>query len=389
MRISLTSLVLAIACQATAAAAGLYQEPLRPQFHFTPPQQWMNDPNGMVYDHGEYHLFYQYNPYANHWGPMHWGHAVSPDMVHWQNLPIALYPDRLGAIFSGSAVLDAANTSGFGTKSRPALVAMYTYHDHLAENLGANGYQSQGLAWSVDGGRNWTKFPGNPVLKNSGVRDFRDPKVFWHAASHRWVVALAVGDHIAFYSSQNLKTWVHESDFGAGQGAHGGVWECPDLIETRVEGTATARYVLLVSINPGGPNGGSATQFFVGNFDGHRFTPEASDDQAQPAAPRWIDYGTDDYAGSTWSGAARGDARVRFIGWMSNWQYANKVPTERWRSAMTLPRELKLVQSIRGLEVHSSPVAPYDKITLGSSADISLEGAHLYELKSIWGPTRP
>jgi fructan beta-fructosidase len=278
-------------------------------------------------------------------------------MVHWQQLPIALYPDRLGTIFSGSAVVDAGNTTGFGTRGRPPLVAMYTYHDHLRENLGLRGFQSQGIAYSLDHGRNWTKYAGNPVLSDPTVRDFRDPKLFWHAATHRWIVVLAVADHIAFYSSPDLKHWTHESDFGQQWGSHQGVWECPDLIDMPVAGATARRQVLLVSIAKGGPNGGSATQYFIGQFDGHRFTLDADQPARLQASPLWLDYGTDDYAGSTWSGAAAGDDRVRFLGWMSNWQYATQVPTERWRSAMTLPRELRLVSSVRGLELHSLPVA--------------------------------
>jgi len=341
--------------QAAHAEGDLYREPLRPQFHFSPPQQWMNDPNGLVYAAGKYHLFYQYNPYSNKWGPMHWGHATSPDLVHWKNLPIALFPDRLGAIFSGSAVVDVGNTTGFGSHAKPPLVAMFTYHDHLAEHMGGTGYQSQGLAYSLDGGTDWTKFAGNPVLKRPDIKDFRDPKVFWYAASRRWVVALATGDHIGFYSSRDLKKWVHESDFGATLGAHGGVWECPDLIEMKVEGSTELKYALLVSINPGAPNGGSATQYFIGGFDGHRFVPDPMPEGRLAADARWIDYGTDDYAGSTWSGGPPGDQRVMFIGWMNNWTYGNEVPTTRWRSAMTLPRELRMVRTPLGLELRSDP----------------------------------
>jgi fructan beta-fructosidase len=347
------------AAAATAVAAGeaLYQEPFRPQFHFSPPTQWMNDPNGMVYDHGEFHLFYQYNPDSNKWGPMHWGHAVSRDLLHWEHLPIALYPDRLGTIFSGSAVVDATNTTGFGTRAQPALVAMYTYHDHLGESLGHTGYQSQGIAFSLDHGRSWRKYSGNPVLTNPAARDFRDPKLFWHAPTRRWIATLAAGDHVAIYSSRDLKRWRHESDFGRDQGAHGGVWECPDLLAMRVDGTTRSRYVLLVSIGKGGPNGGSATQYFVGDFDGHSFAADAPGADLPATVPRWLDYGTDDYAGSTWSGGAPGDPRQLFIGWMSNWQYATAVPTQRWRSAMTLPRELRLVDDGRGLELRSRPIA--------------------------------
>ena len=320
----------------------------------------MNDPNGMVYFDGEYHLFYQYNPYANVWGPMHWGHAVSPDLVHWDNLPIALFPDRHGTIFSGSAVVDRDDTTGFGTKESPPLVAMFTYHDHLAEKLGRTDFQTQGIAYSTNRGRDWTKYAGNPVIPNPGSRDFRDPKLIWYAPTHSWIVTLAVHDHVAFYSSPDLKTWTHESDFGRDLGAHGGTWECPDLLDMpdAAAGGADAgthRAVLLVSINPGGPNGGSATQYFIGRFDGHRFSAEPQ--RPGDATAHWLDYGTDDYAGSTWSGGKGGDERQLFLGWMSNWQYGNAVPTTRWRSAMTIPRELRLVAGARGPELHSIPVA--------------------------------
>jgi fructan beta-fructosidase len=340
---------------AHAAAPPQYDEPWRPQFHFSPPQKWMNDPNGMVYLHGEYHLFYQYNPYATVWGPMHWGHAVTGDLVHWDNLPIALFPDAHGTIFSGSAVDDAGNTSGFGSPNHPPLVAIFTYDNHFDEYRGEPESQRQGLAYSVDRGRSWTKYAGNPVLADPASRDFRDPKVFWYAAGREWIMTLAVHDHVAFYSSKDLKEWTHESDFGKDAGAHGGVWECPDLIEMPVAGSGERKAVLLVSINPGGPNGGSATQYFVGRFDGHQFTPDAAPAGVNSAA--WIDYGTDDYAGSTWSGNKPGDERELYLGWMSNWQYANQVPTQRWRSAMTLPRELRLVSTPGGLELHSTPVA--------------------------------
>jgi fructan beta-fructosidase len=354
-RVFLSLILMSYTC-VTLAAVPVYDEPWRPQVHFSPPQQWMNDPNGMVYFGGEYHLFYQYNPYANVWGPMHWGHAVSGDLVHWEHLPIALFPDVHGTIFSGSAVVDVGNTSNLGSRNHPPLVAIFTYHDHLAEHLGRQDFQTQGMAYSLDRGRTWTKYAGNPVLANPGSRDFRDPKVFWDSARKKWVMTLAVHDHVAFYSSKDLKSWTYESDFGKDAGAHGGVWECPDLIEMSVAGSGERKTVLLVSLNPGGPNGGSATQYFVGQFDGHRFVPDAASSGGADSAA-WIDYGTDDYAGSTWSGNKPGDDRQLYLGWMSNWQYANQVPTQRWRSAMTLPRELKLVPTPRGLELHSTPVA--------------------------------
>jgi sucrose-6-phosphate hydrolase SacC (GH32 family) len=207
-----------------------YSEQHRPQFHFSPPEKWMNDPNGMVYYDGEYHLFYQHYPDSNVWGPMHWGHAASRDMIHWEHLPIALYPDTLGYIFSGSAVVDRNNTSGFGRDGRPPLVAIYTYHDMPGEKAGRPDYQSQAIAYSTDKGRTWTKYAGNPVIPNPlKNKDFRDPKVFWHEPSARWVMALAAFDHIEFWTSPDLKKWQHRSDFGRGLGEHDGVWECPDL----------------------------------------------------------------------------------------------------------------------------------------------------------------
>ena len=368
-----------------ARADALYHEPYRPQFHFSPPQQWMNDPNGLVYSQGEYHLFYQYNPYSNKWGPMHWGHAVSRDLVRWENLPIALYPDRHGTIFSGSAVVDTANTSGFGTKEHPPLVALFTYHDHLSENLGGTGFESQGLAYSPDNGRNWVKYAENPVLTSPAVRDFRDPKLFWYEPDRRWIVVLAVADHVAFYSSPDLKHWRHESDFGQGWGAHGGVWECPDLFATVIDGTGIKKSVLLISVGKGGPNGGSATRYFIGQFDGHRFTLDDDQLQKLQASPQWLDYGTDDYAGSTWSGDAARDGQQRFIGWMSNWQYAEDVPTERWRGVMTLPRELHLVATVRGLELHSIPARELDTLRSKSLPIAARRGAGDMNLTRLAG----
>jgi len=227
-------------------------EALRPQFHFTPQSGWMNDPNGMVYYEGEYHLFYQYYPDSTVWGPMHWGHAVSKDMIRWERLPIALYPDSLGYIFSGSAVIDWRNTSGLGTEQTPAMVALFTYHDPVGEQEGRIDFQTQGIAYSVDKGRTWTKYDRNPVLPNPGIRDFRDPKVSWNEESHQWVMTLAVKDHIEFYGSPDLKQWNKLSEFGKSIGAHGGVWECPDLFPLKDE-QGNTRWVLFVSINPGGP----------------------------------------------------------------------------------------------------------------------------------------
>jgi len=312
-----------------------YKEKYRPQFHFSPENGWMNDPNGMVFYDGEYHLFYQHYPDSTIWGPMHWGHAVSRDMVHWTHLPIALYPDSLGYIFSGSAVVDTDNTSGFGTGEISPMIAIFTYHNTGLERGGSNTFQSQGIAWSIDKGRTWTKYSGNPVLPNPGKRDFRDPKVFWHKETRKWIMILAVQDRVNLFSSADLKSWSFESEFGADAGAHGGVWECPDLFPVKAEGSNDTKWVMLVSINPGGPNGGSATQYFTGKFDGKKFI---SDEKVT----KFIDWGTDNYAGVTWSGVPETDSRRLFLGWMSNWNYASVVPTTTWRSAMTIPRELIL-----------------------------------------------
>jgi fructan beta-fructosidase len=325
-----------------------YDEPHRPQFHFSPPANWMNDPNGMVYHNGEYHLFYQYYPDATVWGPMHWGHAVSRDLIHWENLPIALYPDKLGLIFSGSAVVDKQNSSEFGTKNNPPMVAMFTYHLMEGEKSGRTDFQYQGIAYSTDNGRNWTKYENNPVIPNTeNIKDFRDTKVFWHEQTKQWKVVFAVGNHVRFYSSPNLKDWKLESEFGKNDGTHAGVWECPDIFPMKIGGKT--KWVLLVSINPGGANGGSATQYFIGDFDGKTFKNDNS-----PETILWLDYGRDNYAGVTWSNAPNN--RRIFLGWMSNWDYAQIVPTEKWRSAMTLPRELSLIETEKGLRLAQKPV---------------------------------
>ena len=345
-------------------AESTYHEMHRPEFHFTPAHNWMNDPNGMVYYEGEYHLFYQHYPDSNVWGPMHWGHAVSKDLIHWENLPIALYPDSLGYIFSGSAVIDHNNTSGLGSPDHPVMVAIFTYHSVEGERAGKNDFQNQGIAYSVDKGRTWKKYDGNPVLKNTGKRDFRDPKVFWHQASAQWIMVLAVKDHVEFFGSKNLKDWNHLSDFGLTAGAHGGVWECPDLFELTVSGSTEKKWVLIVNINPGAYNGGSGTQYFTGHFDGKEFHPDTEE-------IRWIDYGKDNYAGVTWSNVPESDGRRLFMGWMSNWQYANIVPTYVWRNAATVPRELSLVQTTKGLRIASNPVSEVGVLKEGKGISYS------------------
>ncbi len=317
----------------TAQEPEHYSEPYRPQFHFSPAANWMNDPNGMVYHDGVYHLFYQYYPDDTVWGPMHWGHAVSKDLVHWEHKPIALYPDEHGLIFSGSAVVDKQNTSGFATNGETPLVAIFTYHNMEGEKAGRTDFQTQGIAYSLDNGETWTKYEGNPVIGNDGIKDFRDPKVTYHEESKKWILTLVAGDHAQFYASPNLKDWTLMGEFGKEYGAHGGVWECPDLFPLQVEGETGSKWVLLISINPGAPNGGSGTQYFIGEFDGKTFTTDQKE-------PKWVDYGTDNYAGVTYNNEPNGD-RI-FIGWMSNWDYARHTPTEKWRSSMTVPRKFAL-----------------------------------------------
>ncbi|RYD87760.1 MAG: glycoside hydrolase family 32 protein, partial [Sphingobacteriales bacterium] len=289
------------------------------------------------------------NPFGWAWDNMQWGHAVSPDMVHWTELPVAIHPHSAGdMVYSGSAVVDKNNTAGFG---KDALVAIYTYHNKKIEDEKTGLHQYQGIAYSTDEGKTWAKYEKNPVLPNPGIWDFRDPKVQWFEAGKKWVMTLATKDRITFYSSPNLKQWTKESEFGEKLGAHGGVWECPDLFSLDFNGQK--KWVLLVSINPGGPNGGSATQYFVGHFDGKTFTPDNMD-------LRWVDYGSDDYAGVTFSNT--GNRKV-FMGWMSNWEYAEVVPTKNWRSANTIPRDLKLVKVGNDLVLASTPVKELDAIT--------------------------
>ena len=298
-------------------------EPYRPQIHFTPSRNWMNDPNGMVYADGVYHLFYQYNPQGNNWGNMSWGHATSSDMIHWTEQPVALTRDELGDIFSGSCVIDRSNTAGFGAG---AMVALYT---------SASGIQQQSLAYSTDGGRTFTRFAGNPVIRNNDD-NLRDPKVFWHEESGQWVMSLAKGwaKGIEFYGSKDLKNWNHLSTFVVPLAGRPDLqWECPDLV--RLDYKGGKKWVLIVSVNPGGPILGSGTMYFPGSFDGTSFTADERD------YPLWLDYGMDNYAGITWSNTGE---RTVMLGWMNNWSYAGDVPCSPWRSAMTLPRELKLVE---------------------------------------------
>lgn len=293
------------------------REAYRPVYHHTPLWGWMNDPNGMFYKDGVWNLYYQFNPYGSIWGNMTWGHATSRDLVHWQYEGTPVEPDALGTIFSGSAVVDSSNTTGFG---KDAIVAMYTT---AAEN------QTQSLAYSNDGGKTFTKYSGNPTL-TAKEPDFRDPKMIWNEATKEWNLVMATGHKMNFYSSKDLKNWKYESSFGEGYGCHKGVWECPDLMQM-----ANGKWVLICNINPGGPYGGSATQYFVGQWDGHQFTCES-----KPEVTKWMDYGKDHYATVTFSSAPNG--RHVAMAWMSNWQYAAVVPTLQYRSANSIPRDLSL-----------------------------------------------
>lgn len=301
---------------------GLYKEPYRPQYHLTPPSGPMSDPNGMVFFEGEYHQFYQFTG--------RWGHAVSRDLIYWEHLPLALDADELGDIWSGSCVVDERDSSGlFGGKA--GLVAIFTHYKE--------GLQSQSLAYSSDLGRSWTKYAGNPVIPNPGVRDFRDPKVLWHEQGGKWVMIVSVDKSVHFYSSANLTEWSFESEFGEGQGSHAAVWECPDLFRLPVDGDKERqKWVLHVSIGDNGETDGSTAQYFIGEFDGHRF----SNDDETGGEVRWTDYGQDFYAAVTYSDIPQEDGRCIWLGWTSNWKYPFAGPTEPWKGGMSIPRALEL-----------------------------------------------
>ena len=370
----LTLLLFAFPCFIQFGNAQTNQEQHRPQLHFTPPAHWMNDPNGMVYYKGEYHFFYQYYPDSTVWGPMHWGHAVSKDLVHWEHLPIALYPDSLGYIFSGSAVIDVNNTSGFGKKGGESpMVAMYTSHNMANEKAKRMDIESQSIAYSLDKGRTWTKYGRNPVIKNTGSRDFRDPKVYWNEKIKRWVVVLAVGGHVEFYNSKDLKDWTLGGKFGENAGSHGGVWECPDLFPLYSKEEQKTKWILIVNIGNGAPNGGSGSQYFIGDFDGKNFVNDNTPDKIL-----WQEYGKDNYAGVTYSNAP--DNRRILIGWMSNWQYATVVPTSTWRSATTLPRTLSLHKTPEGLRLYQKPVSEFTALR---TSQIVIPTSTLKEFKTI------
>ena len=341
-------LLLAAGCTHRTPATHPTDEPFRSVYHHSPAANWMNDPNGMFYDeaNGIWHLYYQHNPFGTTWGPMHWGHATSTDLLTWEEHPIVLYPDSIGTIFSGSAVIDKDNTAGFGEN---AIVAIFTQSERIG--------QHQSIAYSTDGGYTFTKYEGNPVLMGD-IADFRDPKVTWDG--DHWLMTLACQQEIRFYASPNLKNWEYLSSFGKDLGAHGGVWECPELIKLKMTNDQMVnKFVLLVSINPGGPFGGSATQYFIGDWDGKTFSVcQRSDLSAERSNSanglsgvaghevNWLDYGKDNYSTFTFHNSP--DGRLVAIGWMSNWQYAEVVPTVAFRSQNTIARDLSLFQDDEG-----------------------------------------
>ncbi|KRE32802.1 glycoside hydrolase family 32 protein [Paenibacillus sp. Soil724D2] len=318
-----------------ASDPNYYTEKFRPQYHLSPESGNMSDPNGMVYFEGEYHQFYQNSG--------QWGHAVSKDLTHWEHLPVALARDALGEIWSGSAVVDSKDTSGFfGGKA--GLVAIFTHFK--------GGVQSQSIAYSADKGRTWTKYEGNPVIPNPGLKDFRDPKVIWHAPTHSWVMVVSVDNRVRFYTSPDLKSWKMTSEFGSDQGSHAAVWECPDLFELPVEGSKAKKWVLAVSIGSNNTTKGSTAQYFIGTFDGLTFKNDN-----KPSDVLWTDYGKDFYAAVSYSDIPTKDGRRIWLGWMSNWRYPFSMPTSSWRGNMSIPRELRL-RNIpdQGLRLIQEPV---------------------------------
>lgn len=334
------------------------REKYRPLYHHTPPYGWMNDPNGIFYKDGVWHLYFQYNPFGSQWENMNWGHSTSRDLIHWTYEGVPIQPDALGVIYSGCCVVDKDNVAGFG---KNAVIAFYT---------SAGTSQTQSIAYSLNNGKTFTKYAGNPIV-TSNVPDFRDPKVFWNEDTQLWNLILAAGQQMSIYSSKNLKDWTFESHFGEGYGNHDGVWECPDLIKMG------NKWVLLCNINPGGPYGGSATQYFVGHFDGHKFTCESA-----PTVTKWLDYGKDQYATVTFNNAPNG--RIVAIPWMSNWQYGNHVPTLQFRSANGLPRELGLF-SYQGESYISVKPSPEVFKAFSNKTSTKLQPASYIEVTNIKG----
>ncbi len=341
----------------SALPVSAQNEQYRPQYHFSPKEHWTNDPNGLVFFEGEYHLFFQYNPFGDKWGHMSWGHAVTQDLVHWTQLPVALPEENGVMIFTGSTVVDLHNTTGFCQNSKPCLVAIYT--GYTPEHDGKKSLQNQNIAYSNDRGRTWTKFSGNPVL-DLHMTDFRDPKVLWSEASKQWIMAVALPDDhkVRIYGSADLKNWKELSDFGPA-GATSGQWECPELFELPIQDGVGKRWVLKVGLNPGALQGGSGEQYFIGQFDGKKFLNENPASQTM-----WTDYGKDCYCGLTFNNLPQSKPMV-MIGWMSNWQYAADLPTAPFRGQMTVPRKLALRKTADGLRLLQAPVDAVDALRTG------------------------
>lgn len=361
----------------------VYKDEYRPQIHYSPKKNWMNDPNGMVYYEGEYHLFYQHTPHDTQpdFGRMHWGHAVSNDLVHWDELPLAISPGEDGAIFSGCAVVDKNNTSGFFNEAGSGLVAIYTNNANSAQ---PGKPQVQSIAYSKDKGRTWKKYEGNPVLFPTETLDFRDPKVFWHEESSNWVMVLAVRDRVEFYTSSNLKNWTFESDFGSDiPGIHRGIFECPEVFEIQVdEDPNTTKWILILSVGDRNgvnsndsepPAGGSGMMYFIGDFNGKVFTLDET--LASFDTIKWIDYGSDFYAAVTWDGIPNKDGRKIWVGWMNNWRYASTLPSKEWRGQLSIPREIQLRTYSEGLRLTQAPVTELNQLrrSILSLQDITIK----------------
>ena len=340
--------LLSMACLALFAQS--YDQPWRNQTMFSPPQNFMNDPNGLVFYKGEYHLFYQYNPEGNVWGHMSWGHAVSGDMVHWKNLPVALPEKDRYMIYSGSVVVDWQNTSGLcwssDAKDPSCMIAIFT--------AAGKDRQAQHLAVSNDHGRSWREYLGNPVA-DLKAPDFRDPKVFWYEPAKKWVMVAALADEriIKILDSPDLKSWKVRSSFGPA-GTTEGQFECPDLLQLPVEGTNEKKWVLIVNRNPTAPAGGTGTRYFIGTFDGTKFNDETGSREL------WADYGKDFYATNSFANLPGGHAV--WMGWIGNWQYANVEPTSPWRGQQSFPRMLTLKKFSDGLRLVQTPIEQMESL---------------------------
>lgn len=345
-KISILAAAVVLSALTATGQTPAYDQQYRPQVHFSPQEHWTNDPNGLVYYHGEYHLFFQYNPFGDEWGHMSWGHAVSKDLLHWSELPVALPEENGVMIFTGSVVIDHENTSGLCAPDKECLVAVYTGYSKTGDKT----LQNQNIAYSLDSGRTWKKYAGNPVL-DLHLADFRDPSVTWDEKQHHWLMAVSLPkEHkVRFYSAPDLKTWTPLSDFGPA-GDTDGDWECPDLLRIPSSDGKDSIWALKVGLNPGAPQGGSGEQYFLGNFDGKQFKPSQ-----ESGAHGWTNYGKDDYCAISFNELPAGDKPV-LLGWMSNWQYAAKLPTAPWRGQMSLPRRLSFIRDSAGLALRQEPV---------------------------------